>query len=105
MYIPLEKKLKKSYFRELLEKAIVLTKKEIQTTPSLTIYNSILNQLNDIKKRIIEEGKVYSNEEAHQRYTIGTIAIRYFDGYEDFEYADILIDISYGISKYPNMPE
>ena len=105
MYIPLEKNLTKKYFRELLARAIELTEKEIEATPSLLIYKSILNQLYDINKRVVEEGRAFSNEEAHQRYTIGTIAIRYFDGYEGFEYADILTDIPYGISKYPNISE
>lgn len=105
MYIPLEKNLKKSYFKELLERAVELTQKEIEATPSLSVYKSILNQLNDIKQRVVEEKREFSEEEAHQRYNLGQIAIRYFDGYEGFEYADILIDIAYGISKYPNMLE
>lgn len=105
MYVPLERNLKKSYFRALLEKAIELTQKEIEATPSLSVYQSVLNQLNDIKRRVVEQERAFSEEETHQRYHLGQIAIRYFDGYQDFEYADILIDIAYGISKYPDMPE
>ncbi|MFK8269250.1 immunity protein Tsi6 family protein [Capnocytophaga cynodegmi] len=105
MYIPLERNLKKSYFKELLERAIELTQKEIEATPSLSVYKSILNQLNDIKQSVVEEHIVFSEEEAQQRYSLGQIAIRYFDGYEEFEYADILIDIAYGVPLYPNMLE
>ena len=104
MYIDLEDNLTKKYYKEIVEKAILIAK-EIEATPSLSVYKSILNQLNDIKQSVVEEHIVFSEEEAQQRYSLGQIAIRYFDGYEEFEYADILIDIAYGVPLYPNMLE
>ncbi|MDO5106149.1 hypothetical protein [Capnocytophaga sp.] len=66
MYIPLERNLKKSYFKELLEIAIELTQKKIEATPSLSVCQSILNQLNDIKQNVVEKNIVFSEEEARK---------------------------------------
>lgn len=105
MYIALDDNMKKAYYREIVERALKITKEELIATPSLSLYKSFYNQLIDIKKTVIEENYVYSEDEANEKYPLGVMAIRAFDGYEGFEYADMLIDISYGISLYPTMPE
>ena len=53
---------------------------------------------------MISEHKVYTEDEADQKYSLGIMAIRNFDGYENFDYKDMLVDVAFGISLYPGMP-
>lgn len=105
MYTRLSKIMTKSYFRKILDDALSQAKKEYENSPNIPINQSIYNQLMDIKKTVVEENHVYSEDEANGKYFIGIQAIRNFDGYDNFPYKDMLIDIDYGIPLYPTMPE
>ena len=105
MYTRLSQVMTKSYYREILEKALKQAKEEYKISPDISFNRSIYNQLVDIKKVVVEEGYIFTLEESKQKYPLGVMTIRNFDGYEDFDYKDMLIDISYGISRYPTMPE
>ena len=45
---------------------------------------SILFRISLYSDFFIDEGKIYSEDEADERYSLGLIAIRNFDGYEGF---------------------
>jgi hypothetical protein len=104
MYIRLEDNLTKKYYQEIVEKALVIAKEEYEESPDIPINISLYNQLLDIKRTVISEHKVYTEDEADQKYSLGIMAIRNFDGYENFDYKDMLVDVAFGISLYPGMP-
>ena len=54
---------------------------------------------------IKRENIIFTEDEADDKYPLGVMAMRNFDGYEGFEYKHMLVDVSYGIPFYPNMPE
>ena len=105
MYIRLSKVMTKKYYRKIVNEAINIAKQEYESFPNLSFNVSIYNQLVDIKKSVVDENCVYTIEEAYNKYPLGVMAIRNFDGYDKFEYKDMLVDISYGISRYPTMSE
>jgi len=105
MYTRLEDNMTKSYFRQILETALKIAKEDYEQQPNLPINKSFYFQLLDIKKTVINENHVYSLEDSKKKYPLGIMAIRNFEGYNDFDYKDMLVDISYGISRYPKMPE
>lgn len=105
MYTRLSKIMTKSYFREILQKAIEHAEHELSIAPNIPMNISFYKQLIDIKKTVVDENKIFTEDEADDKYPLGVMAIRNFDGYEGFEYKDMLVDVSYGIPFYPNMPE
>jgi hypothetical protein len=98
MYIRLEDNLTKKYYQEIVEKALAIAKEEYEKSPDIPMNITLYNQLLDIKKTVISEHKVYTEDEADQKYSLGIMAIRNFD------YKDMLVDIAFGISLYPGMP-
>ena len=105
MYIRLSKIMTKNYYQKILNEAINRAKQEYESIPNLSFNESIYNQLVDIKKTVVDENYAYTEAEADKKYPLGVMAIRNFDGYDKFEYKDMLVDISYGISRYPTMSE
>ncbi len=106
MYTRLSKIMTKKYYREIVDKALVQAKEEYSLFPNIPMNISIYNQIIDIKKRVIEEGVVFTEEESRKRYTLGVLVIRNFIGDEgETDYANMLIDIAGGVSRYPKMIE
>lgn len=106
MYIRLEDNMTKSYFREILDDALSQAKKEYEDSPNIPINQSIYNQLVDIKKTVVVDNHIYTEEESRKKYPLGVMVIRNFEGYldQDWDYPKKLIDIAAGISRYPLMP-
>ncbi len=102
-YTRLSKIMTKAHYKQIVSDAITYAKAELDAGPEIPMNNSVYNQLIAIKKEVIDEGKIYSEDEADERYSLGLMAIRNYDGYEGFAYKDMLVDISYGISLYPTM--
>lgn len=105
MYTRLEDNFTKKYYQEIVEKALTQAQKEYEQSPNIPMNISLYNQLLDIKKTVILENRVYTEDEADQKYSLGIMAIKNFDGYKNFDYKGMLVDISYGISLYPTMIE
>ena len=107
MYIRLSQKMTKKYYREILEKVIVQAKQDYQKYPEIPLNASIYNQLLDIKKTVVEQRVIYTEEESRKKYPLGIMVVRNFDGYLDMDwnYPKQLIDIAGGVSKYSTMPE
>lgn len=107
MYIRLSKKMTKQYFKEILFSALQEAKKDYELSSENPLNVSIYNQLLDIKRTVIEENKVYTEEKSREEYDLGLTVVRNFDGYleQDWDYPKKLIDIAGGVSRYPTMPE
>ncbi|WP_300685983.1 hypothetical protein [Chryseobacterium sp.] len=106
VYTDLEERLTKKYYREIVEKALAQAKEEYEQFPNDPMNISFYNQLVDIKKTVIEDHAVYTEEEAYQKYPMAVMVVRNFLGEEaDTEYANRLQDAVWGISLYPAMME
>ena len=107
MYIKLSKKMTKQYFREILFSALEKAKNDYLLSPDIPLNISIYNQLLDIKKTVIDENKIYTEKESREKYPLGVMVVRNFDGYleQDWDYPKKLIGIAGGVSRYPTMPE
>jgi len=103
MYIRLSKIMKKDYFRKILDEAIIQAKHEFDSYPDIKLNESILLQLVDIKKQVVENGVRFSEDEAYERYSLGILALRNFGGEDENDYPKKLSDIAWGISYYPSM--
>ena len=69
----------------------------------LPIYENVVNQLLDIKEMVVEKQIIFESFDIDERYTLGAIAIRYFD--ENKKLQDILCDIYYGALHFSEFPE
>ncbi|PIF46496.1 hypothetical protein CLU96_3534 [Chryseobacterium sp. 52] len=106
IYIDLEDRLTKKYYREIVEKALTQAKEEYEQFPDNSMNISFYRQLLDIKKTVIDDHTVYTEEEAYQKYPMAVMVVRNFLGEEaNTEYANMLQDIVWGISLYPDMIE
>lgn len=103
----LSQKLSKSYYREILNKALDQAKVEYESSPNISLNESIYRQLVDIKQSVIVKTQIFTEEESRNRYSLGVLVVRNFDGYldSDWDYPKMLIDIAAGVSRYPKMPE
>lgn len=104
MYTRLENKMTKKYFREIVADALIQAEKEYNLNPDNTLSQSFFNQLKDIKKTVIEQNIVYTEDEAFKRYPMGVMAMRNFED-DERDYPKQLSDIVWGISRYPEMLE
>ncbi|WP_157273911.1 hypothetical protein [Pedobacter sp. BAL39] len=93
----------KEYFKKILNEALVQVQYEIEANPEIKLNESIYMQLMDIKKRVVEQQIVCSDEEAYKTYSLGVLAIRNFVGEDGNDYPKKLSDIAWGISYYPLM--
>jgi hypothetical protein len=106
MYTDLEDRFTKKYYREIVEKALAQAKEEYEQFPNDRMNISFYHQLLDIKKTVIDDHKVYTEDEAYQKYPMALMVVRNFLGEEaNTEYAKMLQDIVWGISLYPAMFE
>lgn len=106
MYTDLENQLTKKYYREIVEKALAQAKEEYEQFPNDRMNISFYHQLLDIKKTVIDDQEVYTEDEAYQKYPMAVMVVRNFLGEEaNTEYAKMLQDIVWGISLYPAMIE
>ncbi|GIM49740.1 hypothetical protein [Capnocytophaga stomatis] len=106
MYIDLEDNLTKKYYKEIVEKAILIAKETCDCSPNNPINISFYNQLLDIKNSVIDNSEIYTKEEAYKKYPMAVIVTKNFIGEEgETDYAKMLKDIVWGISLYPNMSE
>jgi hypothetical protein len=95
----------KSYFKKILNESIIEAKEEYKTAPNISLNESIYNQLLDIKKTVVDEECIYTEEAAADKYPIGVLTVRNYSEYEGWDYPKKLVDISWGISQYPFMNE
>lgn len=106
MYTDLEDKLTKKYYKEIVEKAILIAKKEYDCSPNNLINISFYNQLLAIKNSVINNNEVYTKEKAYKKYPMAVIVTKNFIGEEEkTDYAKMLKDIVWGISLYPLMKD
>lgn len=106
IYIDLEDRLTKKYYREIVEKALAQAKEEYEQFPDNSMNISFYRQLLDIKKTVIDEHTIYTEDEAYQKYPMAIMVVRNFLGEEaNTDYAKMLQDIVWGISLYPAMME
>lgn len=106
MYTDLEDRLTKKYYREIVEKALSQAKEDYEQFPNDRMNISFYHQLLDIKKTVIGDHEVYTEDEAYQKYPMAIMVVRNFLGEEaNTEYAMLLQDIVWGISLYPAMFE
>ncbi|MDV7698733.1 hypothetical protein N6B72_17545 [Chryseobacterium soli] len=106
MYTDLEDRFTKKYYREIVEKALAQAKEEYEQFPNDGMNISFYHQLLDIKKTVIDDHEVYTEDEAYQKYPMAVMVVRNFLGEEaNTEYAMMLQDIVWGISLYPAMFE
>lgn len=76
---------------------------DLQKKAPSPIFQNIINQLLDIKKMIVENQIITDAFEIDERYTLGAIAVRYFE--ESSELRDKLSGIFYGAIHYSEYPE
>lgn len=106
IYIDLEDRLTKKYYREIVEKALARAKEEYEQFPDNSMNISFYRQLLDIKKTVIDEHTIYTEDEAYQKYPMAIMVVRNFLGEEaNTDYAKMLQDIVWGIALYPAMME
>lgn len=106
MYTDLEDKLSKEYYIEILNNALARAKEDYENFPKVPIHISFYNQLIDIKKTVVDESKIYTRDEAYDKYPMAVTVNRNFLGKEgNTDYAKMIKDIVWGISLYPTMPE
>ncbi|PQA90906.1 hypothetical protein B0A69_19425 [Chryseobacterium shigense] len=106
VYTDLEDRLTKKYYREIVEKALAEAKEQYEQFPNDRMNISFYHQLLDIKKTVIDDHEVYTEDEAYKKYPMAIMVVRNFLGEEaDTAYAKMLQDIVWGISLYPAMIE
>lgn len=104
MYTRLSKNTTKSYYRSVIEQAIVETQKLMLMSPEVTMYNSIYNQLVDLKTKVVLNNIIIPKFDLYRMYSLGSIAAKNFD-LENDEYAQRLSDSYSGAFDYHRMPE
>ncbi|APW33465.1 immunity protein Tsi6 family protein [Prevotella intermedia] len=104
MYTRLSKKPTKSYYRWIIEQAIIETEELMQMSPTIIIYKSIYNQLVDLRTKIVLNNTMVSKFDLYRMYSLGSIAAKNFD-LENDEYAQKLSDSYSGAFDYHSMPE
>lgn len=106
MYTDLEDNLTKKYYKEIVEKAILIAKEGYDCFPNNSINISFYNQLLDIKNSVINNNEIYTKEEAYKKYPMAVIVTKNFIGEEgETDYAKMLKDIVWGVSLYPLMKD
>lgn len=106
IYTNLEDRFTKKNYRDIVDKALAQAKKEYEQCPDSPMNISFYNQLKDIKKTVIEDYAVYTENEAYKKYPMALMVVRNFLGEEsDTDYAHWLTTVVWGISFYPDMME
>lgn len=102
MYYPLSEKRTRCYYKEILEDTLSISKANLEKY-NTSLWQSIVNQLLDIKDNVIEKQLITDWEEIYDRYTLGTIAIQHFN--DDDEMRIRLCDIFGGAVHYFEYPD
>ena len=100
MYIPLSDNKTKGHFQEIVDDTLLLSE-GMRDIEQNIIWNSIVNQLQDIKVMIIEKQAFSDWEEIYDRYTLGTIAVREFTEGDEMQIR--LCDIFWGAVHYSEL--
>lgn len=102
MYKRLETEKTKQYYNEILDRAFFLSEERLSKEQSV-LWNSIVNQLRDIKVTIVEKHELSDWEEVYERYSLGSIAVRELP--ENDEMQALLCDIFWGAVHYDELSE
>lgn len=95
-------KMSKKQYRALVNDAlsIFLSKRAEYNT---VLWNSIVNQIKDIKKEVVDNQNFKGWDDINDRYTLGMIAIHEFDDGDKMQ--TLLCDVFSGAMDYYYMPE
>lgn len=97
-----EVKTKKEYLN-LLDKVREESRILAERNPSMKIYESIFNQLSDVK-RLLDSNHIFSESEIYTRYSFGAIAVKNFDCDNEL-YGRELQDLFGGLFDFAQMPK
>lgn len=101
MYKRLSENETQKYYQKILNETLIIAE-EHQRIEQNALWNSIVNQLRDIQKMVVEEYSFSDWEDVYERYTLGTIAIQEF--LEGDEMQERLCDIFWGAVHYRSIP-
>lgn len=91
-------------YNKTIEEVILESKLLVKKFPEITMYESIYNQVLDIKMQIITNKMIFTELEISNKYNLGAIAVKNFD-LENEEFAQKLSDIFGGSIDYHTMPK
>ena len=94
-------KMTKTQYRTLVDETLSISLKK-QAENDTLIWQSIVNQIKDIKKEVIDNQRLKGWDDINDRYTLGMIAVHEFD--DDDEMQTRLCDIFSGAIEYHSMP-
>ena len=101
MYIDLEKQYTKERYSQILDETRRIAEQELSLTlkgEDSDIWISIISQIKDIRKKIVDSHVYMEWEDVYARYSIGSIGVEYFD--DDDEMHIRLCDIFHGAVHY-----
>ena len=102
MYKKLEEEKTVQYYSELLNNTLSIAERRLTKSQS-PLWISIVNQLRDIKEKVIVK-QIFSDwEDVYERYTLGIIAIREIP--ENDEMQARLCDIFWGAVHYNELSD
>lgn len=102
MYTPLSNNKTKDYYQKIVNETLFISEERLKEE-HLLLWNSIVNQLKDIKEMVIEQQAFSDWEEVYDRYTLGTISVREFT--EEDEMQARLCDIFWGAVHYSELED
>lgn len=102
MYKRLATEKTRQYYNKILMRTLFLSEERLLKEQSV-LWNSIVNQLRDIKVMIVEKQVLSDWEDVYERYTIGTIAVREFP--ENDEMQARLSDIFWGAVHFKELQD
>lgn len=102
MYQRLSVNKTKSYYKQILNETIAIVAHLLEQEPDVLTQN-IYDQLVDIQKNVVVEGRYSDWEQINERYTLGAIAVKNYD--EDDEVYQRLCDIFAGAIMYSELPD
>lgn len=106
MYLELEKQYTKVRYSEILDETQEIAEKELDKHPEenyCDMWISIISQIIDIRKKIVDSRLLSDWKEIYERYTIGRIGMDFFD--EDDEIYLRLCDIFHGTVHYNELAD
>ena len=102
MYISLINNKTKAYYRQIVDSTLVIAENHVKESDS-PLWISIVNQIKDIKENVVETQSITDWEDIYDRYSLGRIALEYFD--ENEEIYKRLCDIFGGAVHYNELPD
>lgn len=101
MYISLSENPSKNYYIHVLEETMALIENSEEKDSPL--YSNIFEQLKDIKKNVIEHRLIKDWDGINERYTIGAIAVQFFDDNDEMQ--NRLCDIFGGAVRFDELKD